>query len=223
MASQLRMCPCTIWSPLCPASHSVCPLQELSETSDIMASATERSLVIIDELGRGTSTHNGLATAQVSLHHLAPNTRCLPSVCMAQELSETSDVLASATERSLVIVDELGRGTSTHDGLASAQCPCTIWSPSCAASHSVCMAQELSETSAILASATERSLVIIDELGRGTSTHDGLAIAQASLHHLVAKTRCLTLFVTHYPKVRHATNCVLDACMSWACIEDCFC
>ncbi len=61
--------------------------------------------------------------------------------------------------------------------------------------------QELSETSDILASATERSLVIIDELGRGTSTHDGLAIAQASLHHLVANTRCLTLFVTHYPKV----------------------
>ena len=64
--------------------------------------------------------------------------------------------------------------------------------------------QELSETSDILARATERSLVIIDELGRGTSTHDGLAIAQATLHHLVAKTRCLTLFVTHYPKVQHA-------------------
>ena len=62
--------------------------------------------------------------------------------------------------------------------------------------------QELSETSDILRLATERSLVIIDELGRGTSTHDGLAIAQASLHHLVAKLGCLTLFVTHYPKVR---------------------
>ena len=68
------------------------------------------------------------------------------------------------------------------------------------------MAQELSETSDILASATETSLVIIDELGRGTSTHDGLAIAQASLHHLVAKTCCLTLFVTHYPKVCHVVN-----------------
>ena len=50
--------------------------------------------------------------------------------------------------------------------------------------------------------------MIIDELGRGTSTHDGLAIAQATLHHLVAKTRCLTLFVTHYPKVQHtALSC----------------
>lgn len=64
--------------------------------------------------------------------------------------------------------------------------------------------QELSETSAILEAATPRSLVIVDELGRGTSTHDGLAIALATLQHLVARISCLTLFVTHYPKARHA-------------------
>ncbi len=61
--------------------------------------------------------------------------------------------------------------------------------------------QELTEASHILSKATARSLVIIDELGRGTSTHDGLAIAMATLHHLVLATCCLTLFVTHYPKV----------------------
>ena len=66
--------------------------------------------------------------------------------------------------------------------------------------------QELSETSAILARATPRSLVIIDELGRGTSTHDGVAIAHATLQHLVSTTRCLTLFVTHYPKVPPAQS-----------------
>ena len=64
-----------------------------------------------------------------------------------------------------------------------------------------CLLQELSETSTILACATQRSLVIVDELGRGTSTHDGLAIALATLQHLVTRTGCLTLFVTHYPKV----------------------
>jgi DNA mismatch repair ATPase MutS len=63
-------------------------------------------------------------------------------------------------------------------------------------------AQELSETSDILAHATPASLVIIDELGRGTSTHDGLAIAHATLAHLITRTRALTLFVTHYPKAR---------------------
>lgn len=42
----------------------------------------------------------------------------------------------------------------------------------------------------------------MDELGRGTSTHDGLAIALATLEDLVARVGCLTLFVTHYPKAR---------------------
>jgi DNA mismatch repair protein MSH3 len=41
--------------------------------------------------------------------------------------------------------------------------------------------------------------VILDELGRGTSTHDGVAIAYATLKHIVLHIRCTTLFVTHYP------------------------
>lgn len=57
---------------------------------------------------------------------------------------------------------------------------------------------EVSETAAILRSATPRSLVVLDELGRGTSTHDGAAIAHAVLEHVVRETRCLTLFITHY-------------------------
>ena len=57
---------------------------------------------------------------------------------------------------------------------------------------------ELSETSDILKQATPRSLVILDELGRGTSTHDGVAIAQAVLHHMVSNLKSLTLFITHY-------------------------
>ncbi|ELU13785.1 hypothetical protein CAPTEDRAFT_157997 [Capitella teleta] len=57
---------------------------------------------------------------------------------------------------------------------------------------------ELQETNDILQSATDRSLVILDELGRGTSTHDGQAIAHATLRHLVQEIGCLALFVTHY-------------------------
>tara|TARA_B100000674_G_C37929240_1_gene957088 strand:- start:1665 stop:2174 length:510 start_codon:yes stop_codon:yes gene_type:complete len=41
----------------------------------------------------------------------------------------------------------------------------------------------------------------MDELGRGTSTHDGVAIANATLEHLVRDAKCFTLFVTHYPSV----------------------
>ncbi|KAJ9164766.1 DNA mismatch repair protein MSH3 [Coniochaeta hoffmannii] len=65
---------------------------------------------------------------------------------------------------------------------------------------------EVSETAAILRSATPRSLVILDELGRGTSTHDGAAIAQAVLDHVVRETRCLTLFITHYQSLARVSE-----------------
>ena len=59
---------------------------------------------------------------------------------------------------------------------------------------------EMIETARILNHATDRSLVILDEIGRGTSTHDGLAIAQALVEHLhnSPHLRCRTLFATHY-------------------------
>ncbi len=57
---------------------------------------------------------------------------------------------------------------------------------------------EMVETAAILAQATDRSLVILDEVGRGTSTYDGLAIAWAVVEAIHDKSRCRCLFATHY-------------------------
>ena len=57
---------------------------------------------------------------------------------------------------------------------------------------------EMEETKTILDGATKHSLVILDELGRGTSTFDGQAIAESVLNHLVHTKRCRTLFSTHY-------------------------
>ncbi|CAM0904859.1 unnamed protein product [Alopecurus aequalis] len=61
--------------------------------------------------------------------------------------------------------------------------------------------EELNEASNILHNCSSRSLVIIDELGRGTSTHDGVAIAYATLHYLLKEKKCTVIFVTHYPKI----------------------
>ncbi len=58
---------------------------------------------------------------------------------------------------------------------------------------------EMTETAVILnTAATERSLVVLDEIGRGTSTYDGLALAWAVVEHIHKNIRAKTLFATHY-------------------------
>src|SRR5690606_21689519 len=57
---------------------------------------------------------------------------------------------------------------------------------------------EMSETASILHGATSRSLVLLDEIGRGTSTYDGVSIAWAVSEHLHDSVGCKTIFATHY-------------------------
>jgi DNA mismatch repair protein MutS len=77
---------------------------------------------------------------------------------------------------------------------------------------------EMTEAANILNNATEHSLVLMDEIGRGTSTFDGLSLAWACAHHLAQKNRSYCLFATHYfeltalpDEIAGITNVHIDA------------
>jgi len=88
-----------------------------------------------------------------------------------------------ATTATLGIVDRLFSRVGAADDLARGRSTFMV---------------EMVETAAILNQATARSLVILDEIGRGTATFDGLSIAWATLEHLHDVNRCRALFATHY-------------------------
>ena len=70
---------------------------------------------------------------------------------------------------------------------------------------------EMTEAAAILHQATDRSLVLMDEIGRGTSTFDGLSLASAICHELVQPIRAFTLFATHYFEVTQLAGLLKEA------------
>ncbi|HMH57341.1 MAG TPA: DNA mismatch repair protein MutS [Gemmatimonadales bacterium] len=103
-----------------------------------------------------------------------------------------------AAEASIGTVDRLFTRVGASDNLAQGQSTFMV---------------EMSETSAILHNATARSLVLLDEIGRGTSTYDGVAIAWAVTEHLHDRIGCKTMFATHYhelmqlpERLQHARN-----------------
>ncbi|HEX6107437.1 MAG TPA: DNA mismatch repair protein MutS [Gemmatimonadales bacterium] len=103
-----------------------------------------------------------------------------------------------AAEASVGVVDRLFTRVGASDNLARGQSTFMV---------------EMSETSAILHNATPRSLVLLDEIGRGTSTYDGVAIAWAVTEHLHDRVGCKTMFATHYhelmqlpERLQHARN-----------------
>ncbi|MBV9948123.1 MAG: DNA mismatch repair protein MutS, partial [Myxococcales bacterium] len=75
---------------------------------------------------------------------------------------------------------------------------------------------EMKETAQVLRRATRRSLVVIDEIGRGTSTYDGLAIAWAVAEHLHDVVACRAMFATHYHELTDLALTRAPTCESWS-------
>ncbi|MBL8984093.1 MAG: DNA mismatch repair protein MutS, partial [Gemmatimonadetes bacterium] len=104
-----------------------------------------------------------------------------------------------ATRARLGIVDRLFTRVGASDNLVRGQSTFMV---------------EMAETSAILHTATRRSLVLLDEIGRGTSTYDGVSIAWAVSEHLHDQVGCKTVFATHYHELTQLAD-ELKALRNW--------
>ena len=114
--------------------------------------------------------------------NMAGKSTILRQIGLCVLLAQMGAFVPAASAR-IGVVDRLFTRVGASDNLARGQSTFMV---------------EMSETSAILHNATARSLVLLDEIGRGTSTYDGVAIAWAVTEHLHDRIGCKTMFATHY-------------------------
>jgi DNA mismatch repair protein MutS len=105
--------------------------------------------------------------------------RQVATICILAQMGS----FVPASQAHIGLVDQLLSRVGASDNLARGESTFMV---------------EMRETAAILRHATRRSLVILDEIGRGTSTYDGLAIAWAVAEHLYSAVGCRAMFATHY-------------------------
>ena len=119
----------------------------------------------------------------------------LRQVALITLLAQTGSYVP-ADEASLGVVDRIFTRVGAEDRLASGESTFMV---------------EMTEAASILNSATERSLVILDEVGRGTSTYDGMSLAWAIAEYLHDDVQSLTLFATHYHELTRLAE-ILPGC-----------
>ncbi|KAF1830967.1 DNA mismatch repair protein Msh6 [Decorospora gaudefroyi] len=127
----------------------------------------------------------GGSSANISLltgANAAGKSTILRMTCIAVILAQVGCYLPCTSAR-LTPVDRIMSRLGANDNIFAAQSTFFV---------------ELSETQKILGEASPRSLVILDELGRGTSSYDGVAVAQAVLHDIATRVGCVGFFATHY-------------------------
>src|SRR5919106_2546468 len=122
----------------------------------------------------------------------------LRQVALIALLAQTGSYVP-ADEASLGVVDRIFTRVGAEDRLASGESTFMV---------------EMTEAASILNSATERSLVILDEVGRGTSTYDGMSLAWAIAEYLHDDVQALTLFATHYHELTRLTE-MLPGCRNY--------
>ena len=127
----------------------------------------------------------------------------LRQIALITLLAQTGSYVP-AEEAALGVVDRIFTRVGAEDRLASGESTFMV---------------EMTEAASILNSATERSLVILDEVGRGTSTYDGMSLAWAIAEYLHDDVQALTLFATHYHELTQLAD-VLPGCENYKAVVD---
>ncbi|MCB9614330.1 MAG: DNA mismatch repair protein MutS [Sandaracinus sp.] len=151
---------------------------------------------IVEQLGSGSFVPNdvlldseGEATPRLMVitgPNMAGKSTVMRQVALAAILAQAGSFVP-ATEARLGVVDRVFTRVGARDDLAEGQSTFMV---------------EMREAASILRGATRRSLVVLDEVGRGTSTYDGLAIAWAIAEHLHDAIGCRGMFATHYHELQ---------------------
>jgi DNA mismatch repair protein MutS len=150
--------------------HPVIELQELTGSSDRF---------VPNDLYLNASTHTVIV---LTGPNMGGKSTYLRQAALVAILAQMGSFVPARSAR-LSVVDRVFTRIGAADNLARGRSTFMV---------------EMTETAAILNTATDRSLILLDEVGRGTSTYDGLAIAWACIEYLHARTKAKALFATHY-------------------------
>ena len=161
--------------------HAVIEQQEFAAPglAEPRLGGTENVRFVPNDLFLNSTTHNILL---VTGPNMGGKSTYLRQTALIVILAQMGSFVPAARAR-LGIVDRVFTRIGASDNLARGRSTFMV---------------EMTETAAILNTATPKSLILLDEVGRGTSTYDGLAIAWAAVEYLHARTRAKTLFATHY-------------------------
>ncbi|MDR1785820.1 MAG: DNA mismatch repair protein MutS [Spirochaetaceae bacterium] len=171
----------------------VCPVVDDSSAFSIVAGrhpVVEKHLPAREFVPNDAFLENGKTFALVTGPNMAGKSTYLRQNALIVLLAQTGSFVP-AKEARLGAVDRIFCRVGASDNLARGESTFLV---------------EMTETARILRSATEKSLVIMDEVGRGTSTEDGLSIAWAVSEYLLGAIRCKTFFATHYHELTRLSH-----------------
>jgi DNA mismatch repair protein MutS len=158
--------------------HAVIEQQDLS-AQNLSGDSSGKHRFVPNDLYLNASTHRLLVVTGPNMGGKSTYLRQTALIVIMAQMGS----FVPATKTRLGIVDRVFTRIGASDNLARGRSTFMV---------------EMTETAAILNTATPKSLILLDEVGRGTSTYDGLAIAWAAIEYLHARTQAKTLFATHY-------------------------